>query len=116
MSEVNVEKGTVEIAISTKAIGDLVPADFTAVTMAGQGIKPYIGTAFTATEEIKVKYMEELQGFLVLEVADPTAFHAETITTPLNVYVKFNKRGLAGVPTFMDWDGCMGVASILLQK
>ena len=115
-SEVNLEKGTVEIAVTTKTQGDLTPADFTAVTMAGQGIKPYIGTAFAATEEIKVKYMEELQGFIVLEVADKAAFHAETITAPLNVFVKFNKRGLAGVPTFMDWDGCMGVASVLLQK
>lgn len=116
MSEVNVEKGTVQIAITTKTKNQLTDADFTSVTMDGQGVKPFIGTAFTATEEIQVKYMDELQGFLVLAVSDTAAFHAETITEPLNVFVKFNKRGLAGVPTFMDWDGCMGFASILLQK
>jgi hypothetical protein len=116
MSEVNVEKGTVQIAVTTKTAVELVDADFTPVTMAGQGLKPFIGAASTATEEISVKYMDELQGFLVLEIADKAAFHAETLTAPLNVYVKFNKRGLAGVPTFMDWDGCMGYASVLLQK
>jgi hypothetical protein len=116
MSQVNVEKGTVQIAISTKTKGELVDADFTDVKMAGQGIKPYIGTAFAATEEIQVKYLEELQGFFVLTVSDPAAFHAETITAPLNIYVRFNKRGMSGVPTMMDWDGCMGMASILLQK
>lgn len=116
MSEVNVEKGTVEIAISTKTKDQLVDADFTPVHMAGQGIKPFIGSAFAATEEVKVKYLEELQGFFVIEIADKAAFHAETVTEPLNIYVRFNKRGLAGVPTFMDWDGCMGFASVLLQK
>jgi hypothetical protein len=116
MSEVNAEKGTVQIAVTTKTKNQLVDADFTSVTMDGQGVKPYIGTGFTATEEIKVKYIDEKQGFLVLTVADPTAFHAETLTQPLNVFVKFNKRGLSGVPTFMDWDGCMGYTSVLLQK
>lgn len=118
MSEVGIEEGTVKIAISTKSINEVTDAEYTDVRAAGQGIKPYIGTDFTATECIKVKYMEESQGFLVLEVSDKDTFHASALTpdTPLNVYVKFNKRGLAGVPTFMDWDGCLGYASILLQK
>ena len=62
--------------------------------------------------------MEEKQGFLVLTVSDPVAFHSSALISDqvLNVYVKYNKRGLAGVPTFMDWDGCEGFASILLQK
>ena len=32
------------------------------------------------------------------------------------VFVKFTKRGLSGVPTFMDWDGCVGSVKVLLQK
>ena len=32
------------------------------------------------------------------------------------VNVSYVKRGMAGVPTYLDWDGCQGVASILLQK
>lgn len=118
MSEVGIEEGTVKIAISTKSAKDLVESDFTNVKMAGQGLKAYIGDALTSTEVIKVKYMEEKQGFLVLEIADKAAFHGSALTSEqnLNVYVKFNKRGLAGVPTFMDWDGCSGFISILLQK
>ena len=32
------------------------------------------------------------------------------------VNISYVKRGMAGVPTYLDWDGCQGVASILLQK
>ena len=60
---------------------------------------------------------------MVLEVADKTAFHtfmndnsAAIAASPMSVYVKFDKRGLSGVPTFLDWDGCQGSVSVLLQK
>lgn len=33
---------------------------------------------------------------------------------PLNI--SYVKRGMAGVPTYLDWDGCQGIVSILLQK
>ena len=33
---------------------------------------------------------------------------------PLNI--SYKKRGMAGVPTYLDWDGCQGIVSILLQK
>lgn len=36
--------------------------------------------------------------------------------TELAVNVSYEKRGMAGVPTFLDWDGCQGTVSILLQK
>lgn len=117
-SEVGIEKGTLKVAITTKAKQDLKDSDFVNVTMAGQGIKPYIGTDFMDKEALKIKYMEENQGFIVIEVSDKKAFHESKLTADnvLNVYVKFNKRGLAGVPTFLDWDGCVGYASIILQK
>lgn len=35
-------------------------------------------------------------------------------TKPVNV--SYVKRGMAGVPTYMDWDGCQGMVSVLLQK
>ena len=114
LSQVNAEKGSIEIAVTTKTINELKDADLVKVAAAGQGIKPFIGSASAATEELRVKYMDELQGFIVLEVADKAAFHKESFTTPLNVYARYNKRGLAGVPTFMDWDGCMGSVSVLL--
>lgn len=34
----------------------------------------------------------------------------------LAVNVSYVKRGMAGVPTYLDWDGCQGMATILLQK
>jgi hypothetical protein len=118
MSEVGIEEGTVKVAITTKSKDQLTDADFTNVTMAGQGLKAYINTAYTASEVITVKYINEKQGFIVLTVSDVNEFHDSALTADqrLNVYVKFNKRGLTGVPTFMDWDGCTGFASILLQK
>ena len=35
---------------------------------------------------------------------------------PVTVYAKYKKRGLSGVPTFMDWDGVVGSVKILLTK
>lgn len=32
------------------------------------------------------------------------------------INVSYVKRGMAGVPTYMDWDGCQGMVSVLLQK
>lgn len=32
------------------------------------------------------------------------------------LYVSYVKRGMAGVPTQLDWDGCQGTVKILLQK
>jgi hypothetical protein len=34
----------------------------------------------------------------------------------LAVKVSYTKKGMAGVPTNLDWDGCVGVVRILLQK
>lgn len=124
MSEVDINKGSLKIAITTKAKQTLVDTDFTPVTAAGQGLKVTAGTTISATELLKVKYMDELQGFVVIEVADKVAFHEFMATNsssiseanPINVVVKFDKKGLSGVPTFLDWDGCQGYASILLQK
>lgn len=122
-SVVDIAKGSLKIAVTTKAKKDLLAEDFVSVAAQGQGLKPVAGAVVADTEVLKVKYMDELQGFIVLEVADKTAFHAFMNTnsaaidaSPMNVYVSFDKRGLSGVPTFLDWDGCQGSVSILLQK
>lgn len=42
---------------------------------------------------------------------------ANTKDTTCAVNVSYMKKGLiAGMPTMLDWDGCVGIASILLQK
>ncbi len=94
-----VEPGTLQIKIGEEA---WVPATV------GTSIKD---GAFT------IVYANELQGCVKIHI-DKTK--ADTVLTEANPYVdvqlKFKKRGLAGVPTFMDWDGCVGSVKILLTK
>lgn len=122
-SEVNIEKGTLKFALTTKDKYELEDGDFTSVTADGQTLKVTIGDVVSDEALIAVKYVDELQGFFVLTPVDAEKYHkfltdnaAALEKAKLNVVVKFNKRGLSGVPTFMDWDGCQGYASILLQK
>lgn len=77
--------------------------------------------AHTGTGAIECKYADELQGLFVVKTAKNTvvdtfleAVGVEKLELP--VYVKFAKRGLAGVPTFLDWEGAIGSCKILLQK
>lgn len=70
-----------------------------------------------------VKYADELQGIVVLSIRDAEAANAYMEAknanggaAELTVKLKFDKRGVSGVPTFMDWDGCMGSVKILLTK
>lgn len=117
-SELGIEKGSLELAVTTKSKSQLTDADFTSVTVSGQKLKPYIGDASLESACLTVNYMEEKQGFFQITISDPTAFHQSNLTPDmtLNVYARYSKRGLSGVPTFMDWDGCCGFISILLQK
>lgn len=125
MSEVDVVADSINIAITTKLAKDLKDSDFqTSKVVAGSTLKASIGTD-TCTTGLKAKYCDALQGFVVIEVADAKAFHTFITkeanatalkTSDLNVYVKFSKRGMSGVPTNLDWDGCQGTVSILLQK
>lgn len=72
-----------------------------------------------------VKYADQLQGIVVLSIRDAAAANAymeakqaanPAASAELAVKLKFDKRGVAGVPTFMDWDGVMGSVKILLTK
>ena len=69
---------------------------------------------------LTVTYIDDLQGIIRLQVTDLVALNAvmakEESAVKAPVFVTFSKRGMAGVPTFMDWNGCCGSAKILLQK
>ena len=70
---------------------------------------------------LKVTFVDALMGIVKLEVvkaADGTyAFDSIADTKiPVSVKFKYSKRGLAGVPTWMDWDGCVGSVHVLLTK
>lgn len=98
--DVNVEPGTLQISIDGVAYA---PATVGAELNDG---------AFV------VKYASETQGIVVLAVADKAKADAllKDKTGGAEVKFKYSKRGLAGVPTFMDWNGCVGSVKILLQK
>lgn len=91
----------------------------------GNGIACVKDTAITAktgdTESTfaVVKYADALQGMIVVSIVDKAAADAYMNAKEdkqITISVKFNKRGVSGVPTFMDWDGCMGSVKILLTK
>lgn len=70
---------------------------------------------------LKVSFCDALMGIVKIEVvkaADGTYKFDETTDAklPVSVYFKYSKRGLAGVPTWMDWDGCVGSVHVLLTK
>lgn len=134
LSEVNIANrkadGTLEasehqpmIAITTKDRSEVTEADFTTVLEAGQLLDIKAGSV-TGAGLLKVKYFDALQGFFVLEAVDKAELHkffkdnngGALEGKTINVIAQFSKRGLSGVPTFMDWDGCQGSCSILLQK
>lgn len=105
----NVEPGSLQIQVGEAAYA---PCTLGAVLTAKSGM--------TESDFLKVKYVNELQGIIVLEVCDKSK--ADSFFTTIGadatiaVSLKYNKRGMAGVPTFMDWDGCIGSVKILLQK
>ena len=106
-NDVNVDKGSLQIALGESAY---VPCTLGAVLTAK------IGSEEAAIA--KVKYVDELQAIVVLEIIKDAADNFFAAITEKNVQVsfKYTKRGEAGVPTFMDWDGCMGSIKVLLQK
>lgn len=106
-AEVNLEKGSLQIAVGDAAFAPAVTgADITAK----KGV--------TEDTFIRVKYADELQGIIVLEITDKDKADAflKGVTDGLVVKAQYSKRGLSGVPTFMDWDGCVGSTKILLTK
>lgn len=71
--------------------------------------------SYGANQFIRIKYADALQGIICLEITDKALADAN-IANPIQVKLGFKKRGLSGVPTFMDWDGCIGSLKVLLTK
>lgn len=113
--EVKIED--MEIAIGTKADDKFVP-------LVEKGLISAYSGSEKATDVIEAKYVDGLQGLFVINIKDLEEANrfAEAVIPEdengieLPVFVRFKKRGLAGVPTFMDWDGVVGSVKVLLQK
>lgn len=84
-----------------------------------EGMKVEINGVADAAE---IRYANNLQGLFTLKVISKEKLNAVlTAASDVNklavdVVVAFDKKGMAGVPTFMDWDGCIGSVKVLLQK
>ena len=98
--DVDIEKTTLEIAIGNDAFA------------------PCTEGAFLKDGAFKIDYADEMQGIVVISIADKAKADAllKDEANGLEVKVQYSKRGEAGVPTFMDWDGCVGSVRILLTK
>ena len=126
LNNVAIEHNSLQLALTNAPKGK---ATFSPAT---QGAKltanVYAGTEYSHADEtlenaLTVKYFDELQGLLVFEITDKAAYDkfleqqgTSLAKNPLKIYAKYKKRGLAGVPTMLDWDGCQGVVSVLLTK
>lgn len=60
--------------------------------------------------DFTIQYVDLHKGLISLVQTTP----GDGSKKPVNV--SYVKRGMAGVPTYLDWDGCQGIVSILLQK
>lgn len=104
------------------AIGSRDESKFAPLTEKGS-ISVHYGTE-TGLNVMEAKYVDGLQGLFVVNIKDLTEANrfADAVindgetAVEVPVFVRCKKRGLAGVPTFMDWDGCIGSCKILLQK
>lgn len=103
-TEVSIEPGSLQISLNGQAFTNCVTGAALAVG---------------ASTFINVKYSNDLQGIIVLEVTDKAKADTALQALPnqeMTVAFKFQKRGLSGVPTFLDWDGVVGSVKVLLTK
>ena len=89
------------------------------ISIDGVAFAPCVAGAKLNTDTFQVKYANPQQGIVVIDVIDKTK--ADTLLSgkaekQVDVVFRYKKRGRAGVPTFMDWDGVVGSVRILLTK
>ena len=87
------------------------------IAIGDKAFAPATKDALLLDGALRIKYVDELQAIFVLEVVDREKLeNAMGDANSLDVRVEFDKRGLAGVPTFLDWDGVVGSVKVLLTK
>ena len=89
------------------------------ISIDGVAFAPCVAGAKLNTDTFVVKYANPQQGIIVIDVLDKTK--ADTLLSSkadkqVDVVFRYKKRGRAGVPTFMDWDGVVGSVRVLLTK
>ena len=113
-ADVNLE--SMKIAVTTGAT--VSNDDFTAVNVNEVNQKVALKGDSEVANGMQIDYVDLKQGIITVSVAADKAedVHNALAGKKAKVVVKYNKRGLTGVPTNLDWDGCAGVVTILLQK
>lgn len=113
-ADVNLE--SMKIAVTTE--GTVADEAFVDVNVNEVNQKINLKGASEVANAMEITYVDLKQGIITVAVAADKAadVHAALEGKKASVVVKYNKRGLTGVPTNLDWDGCAGVVTILLQK
>lgn len=121
----NTEQPYVKQFVRVCPNGNFVDGSLEVQLTAGDGKEAYVAvssaddvahTPKKLTDAFAITYYNAVQGLIVIEVVDEAKADAALKTGSLTVNLKYKKKGLAGVPTFMDWDGCVGSAKIMLQR
>jgi hypothetical protein len=107
---------SMKIAVTTKST--VSEDEFVEVNVNEVGQKLDLKGETVVANGMKIEYVDLKQGIITVSVAadKATDVHNALEGKKAKVVVKYNKRGLTGVPTNLDWDGCAGVVTILLQK
>lgn len=85
----------------------------------------YVSVAANATVSInvgagnvpfgKVEFADNLAGLFIIKITDAAPLKTAGLSN-VQVLAQYSKKGLAGVPTMLDWDGVVGEVRVLLQK
>ena len=93
---------------------DIVPGSLEVKIGDNAWVNATVGQS-VANNAFVITYASEHQGLFTIHINKDSA-DSILEAGSVSVSVKYKKRGLAGVPTFMDWDGCIGSIKVLLQK
>ena len=95
----------VKVNKTTGAETELVPE-----TVIAENTVTKLGNAFAVT------YFNAIQSMVTISVINET--EADKVfgdEFEVKVNFKYKKRGEAGIPTYMDWEGCVGSVKVLLE-
>ena len=88
------------------------------ISINGAAYAPCVKGAKLNDNTFEVSYASPEQGIICIKVIDKAKADTmlQAATAGAEVKLKYKKRGMSGVPTFMDWDGCVGSVKVLLNK
>ena len=110
------ERGTqieaIQVAVQATVSGTVRKSAYVSVA-ANAVVKINVGAG--DVEIGKIEYADNLAGLFVIKITQPAVLKTVGLTE-VKVLAAYSKKGLAGVPTMLDWDGVVGEVRVLLQK